>query len=190
MKNKLLLPIVLLAASASVFAGEKDATTTLHWKGIVPTVTPGDAVIITGPNGLLPYADSAGLIVTTNDGTFTSDKIYLELHHRACTDPTITDGSCAAGEFNMTDDAAAVGDIIPEPTWTMSAVDTVVGTMDVSDLQTEVNLDGSPMAQGSPESGGATVSFTTSNEAILGTGTLAAGQNIEVHTVINSSSTI
>ena len=189
MKNKLLLPLVLLTASASVFAGDHDATTTLHWKGIVPSVLPGDSVIITGLGGALPYADSAGLIVTDATGAFTSDKINLELHYRACSDGT-TDGSCAEGEFVATDTADAVGDIVPTATWTMNTLDTVIGTTDTSDLTTEVLMDGTALVKSAPTvATGNTVTFTTANTTAAAT-PLAIGQNIEVHTVINSSTGI
>ena len=187
MKNKLLLSIVLLTASASVFAA--DATTTLHWKGVVPPVTPSDEVIITGPGGALPYADSAGLVVTDNTGEFTSDRISLELHYRACTDGT-TAGSCAAGTAVAGEDAAAVGDIINDASWTMSALDTVIGTTDTSAIGTTVNLDGAAMTQATPVVATAgTVTFTTENTTATAA-PLAVGQNIEVHAVINSSKAI
>lgn len=187
MKSKLLLPIVLLTASSSVFAA--DATTTLHWKGVVPSVTPSDEVIITGPGGALPYADSAGLVVTDNSGEFTSDRISLELHYRACADGT-TAGGCAAGTAVTGDDAAAVGDIINDASWTMSALDTVIGTTDTSAIGTTVNLDGAPMTQATPVVATAgTVTFTTENTTATAA-PLAVGQNIEVHAVINSSKAI
>ena len=186
MKNKILLSIVLLTASASVFAA--DATTTLHWKGVVPSATPSDEVIITGPGGALPYADSAGLVVTDNTGVFTSDRITLELHYRTCADGTTT-GSCASGTVSG-EDAAAVGDIINDASWTMSALDTVIGTTDTSAIGTTVNLDGAAMTQATPVVATAgTVTFTTENTTPT-TEVLAVGQNIEVHAVINSSKAI
>lgn len=189
MKSKLLLPIVLLTASASVFAGATDATTTLHWKGIVPAVAPGESVIITGPGGALPYADSAGLVVTDATGKFTSDKISLELHYRACTDGTTT-GSCGEGTFVEGDVADAVGDLITDASWTMSTLDTVIGTTDTSTLGTVVNMDGVAMTPATPITATAgTVTFTTENQTETDT-PLAVGQNIEVHSVINSSKAI
>jgi len=188
MKSKLLLPIILLTASSSVFAA--DATTTLHWKGIVPSVTPSDEVIITGPGGALPYTDSAGLVVTDNTGEFTSDRISLELHYRACADGTTSGGCTSGNEAVDGETAAAVGDIINDASWTMSALDTVIGTTDTSAIGTTVNLDGTPMTQATPVVATAgTVTFTTENTTAT-TAPLAVGQNIEVHAVINSSKAI
>ncbi|PKG40499.1 hypothetical protein [Psychromonas sp. Urea-02u-13] len=190
MKNKLLLPIILLTASASVLAASTDATTTLHWKGIVPSVAPGESVIITGPGGALPYADSAGLVVTDTSGQFTSDKISLELHYRAC-DDGVTVGKCAEGSAFVTGESAdAVGDLISDASWTMSMLDTVIGTTDTSALGTVVNMDGVAMTQAVPiEATAGTVTFTTENETVADA-PLAVGQNIEVHSVINSSKAI
>jgi len=189
MKSKLLLPIVLLTASASALAGATDATTTLHWKGIVPSVTPSESVIITGPGGALPYADSAGLVVTDSSGKFTSDKISLELHYRACDDGA-TGGTCETGAFIEGDSADAVGDLITDASWTMSTLDTVIGSTDTSALSTVVNMDGQPMTQAKPEIAvSGTVTFTTENQTDAAA-PLAVGQNIEVHSVINSSKAI
>ncbi len=190
MKSKLLLPLALLTASASVFAqGADSATTTLHWKGIVPSVIAGDQVIITGLGGSLPYADSAGLTVADNTGVFTSDQINLELHYRACSDGT-TAGSCPEGGVVEGETAAAVGDVIPTATWTMNTLDTVVGTQDTNELDTHVFMDGTAMVQGTGVTAtGGTVTFTTENTQAAST-PLAIGQNIEVHTVINSSTAI
>ncbi|GIC75942.1 hypothetical protein [Moritella sp. F3] len=188
MKNKLLLLIVLLTASSSVLAA--DATTTLHWKGVVPSVTSSDEVIITGPGGALPYAESAGLVVTDNTGAFTSDRISLELHYRACADGTGSGGCTTDNEAVPGEDVDAVGDIINDASWTMSALDTVIGTTDTSAIGTTVNLDGAPMTQATPVVAMAgTVTFTTENTTPTDE-VLAVGQNIEVHAVINSSKAI
>lgn len=192
MNAKILLPIALLTLSGSALAD--DATTTLHWKGIVPTVVPGEGVIITGPSGRVPYIDTAGLDVKDTTGVFTSDQISLELHYRLCTDGSApAEGVCATG-FVQGEVAEAVGDIIPDASWTMNSLETVIGTLDTSGVATVVKMEGAPMEKSKPVTATTgTVTFTTENaesvETAMGT-ELNPGQNIEVHTVINSAKAI
>ncbi|MBL4816399.1 hypothetical protein [Shewanella sp.] len=192
MNAKILLPLALIALSGSALAD--DATTTLHWKGIVPTVVPGEGVIITGPSGRLPYVDSAGLDVKDATGVFTSDQISLELHYRNCADGTAAvAGACADG-FMASETAEAVGDIIADAEWTMSSLETVIGTLDTTGMGTVVKMEGTQMDKSVPVTATTgTVTFTTENTESVMTSMgaeLVAGQNIEVHTVINSAKAI
>ncbi|AQS37089.1 hypothetical protein Sps_01929 [Shewanella psychrophila] len=192
MNAKILLPLALIALSGSALAD--DATTTLHWKGIVPTVAPGEGVIITGPSGRLPYVDSAGLDVKDSTGVFTSDQISLELHYRNCADGTAAvAGACADG-FMEGEVAEAVGEIIPDAEWTMSSLETVIGTLDTTGMGTVVKMEGTQMDKSVPVTATTgTVTFTTENTESVVTSMgaeLVAGQNIEVHTVINSAKAI
>lgn len=192
MNAKILLPLALIALSGSALAD--DATTTLHWKGIVPTLVPGEGVIITGPSGRLPYVDSAGLDVKDATGVFTSDQISLELHYRNCADGTAAvAGACADG-FMAGETAEAVGDIIADAEWTMSSLETVIGTLDTTGMGTVVKMEGTQMDKSVPVTATTgTVTFTTENtESVITSmgAELVAGQNIEVHTVINSAKAI
>ncbi|WP_028768195.1 hypothetical protein [Shewanella fidelis] len=193
MNTKIVLPLALLTLSGAALAAD-DATTTLHWKGIVPTVVPGAGVIITGPSGRVPYIDTAGLNVKDTTGVFTSDQISLELHYRLCTDGTTPiEGACASG-FVQGEVAEAVGDIIPDASWTMSSLETIIGTLDTTGVATVVKMEGTPMEKSKPVTATTgTVTFTTENtenvETAMGT-ELKPGQNIEVHTVINSAKAI
>ncbi|CAM3264732.1 hypothetical protein [Shewanella violacea] len=192
MNAKILLPLALITLSGSVFAG--DATTTLHWKGIVPTVISGEGVIITGPSGHLPYIDSAGLDVKNTTGVFTSAQISLELHYRNCADGSTPEQGTCEGGFMEGEVAEAVGDIIPDADWTMTSLDTVIGTLDTSGIGTIVKMEGTQMDKSVPITASTgTVSFTTENtESVVASmgAELIPGQNIEVHTVINSSKAI
>ena len=181
---------LLLSISFATYAAN-NATTTVSRKGIVPSVTSSDLVIITGPNGTLPYADSAGLIIKDSRGAFTSDQITLELHHRKCKNGD-SSGNCANGEFIEGENELAVGDIINGASWTMNTVETIIGTSDTlaSDIRTEVLMNGLTMETSKPiiaTSG--SVFFTTENKIPMGK-PLIPGQNIEVHTVISSSKSI
>ncbi|QFU21996.1 hypothetical protein FM038_007425 [Shewanella eurypsychrophilus] len=195
MNAKILLPIALLTLSGSALAGDMaDATTTLHWKGIVPTVVPGEAVIITGPSGRIPYIDSAGLDVKDTTGVFTSDQISLELHYRMCSDGSTSDGSCGEAGYMEGEVAEAVGDLIPDADWTMTSLETVIGTLDTTGVGTVVKMEGTKMDKSIPVTATTgTVTFTTENAESVETSMgaeLKPGQNIEVHTVINSAKAI
>ncbi|BAJ02987.1 hypothetical protein [Shewanella violacea] len=192
MNAKILIPLALITLSGAAIAG--DATTTLHWKGVVPTVIPGDGVIITGPSGHLPYVDSAGLSVKDTTGVFSSDQISLELHYRNCADGSSATAGVCEGGFMEGEVAEAVGDIIQDADWTMTSLDTVIGTLDTTGIGTVVKMEGTKMDKSVPVTASTgTVSFTTENtESVVNSlgAELNPGQNIEVHTVINSSKAI
>jgi len=191
MKLKRLIFFSLLYLPLSSLAASNTATNTLHWKGITPSILPSDSVIITGPNGLVPYVDSAGLIVADNSGVFTSDNITLELHYRACTNGDTT-GNCKEDGIIEGETTEAVGDLLNDASWTMNAIDTVVGTEDMNwpFTFTELKMNGLPMEKAIPiTTTSGSVIFNTENAVPMGR-PLAKGQNIEVHTVISSSKSI
>ena len=185
-----LVCFLLLSMSSVVYAGDS-ATTTVNWKGIVPSIIPSDSVIITGPNGALPYADSAGLIVKDSTGVFSSDQITLELHHRKCKNGNSA-GNCNSGEFIEGEDGQAVDALINDASWTMNSVETVIGTANTlwPYIWTEVIMNGLTMEAFKPiVATSGSVVFTTENKMPMGA-LLTPGQNIEVHTVISSSKSI
>ncbi|PKG40501.1 hypothetical protein [Psychromonas sp. Urea-02u-13] len=191
MKLKLAVFITLMNLSGIALAAPNSATNTLHWKGITPSILPSDSVIITGPNGVIPYADSAGLVIKDSSGVFSSDNIALELHYRKCQNGD-SGGDCEAQQTILTDDINAVGDIINDASWTMNSVETVIGTQQTAYpfTWTEVKMNGVTMDKSTPITAtSGTVIFNTENAVAMGSA-LAVGQNIEVHTVISSSKAI
>jgi len=190
MKFKLLIFISLLSLCLPSFAAQK-TTTTLHWKGITPSIIPGDSVILTGPNGIIPYADSAGLKVKDTTGVFTSDNITLELHYRMCNNGD-SGGNCAQQGWVTDETSMAVGDLINETSWTVNTLETVIGTEQTvwPATWTTILINGAELPVNQPiivPSG--SVVFSTENKMPMGH-MLAAGQNIEVHSVISSSKSI
>ncbi len=189
MKFPLLFLIIFSFFSSAVSADS--ATNTLHWKGITPSILPSDSVIITGSNGVIPYADSAGLTIADNSGVFTSDNITLELHYRRCTNGD-TSGNCEAGQTIDSETSEAVGDLINDASWVMNTIDTIVGTEDMNwpFSWTELKMNGLTMEKSKPITAtSGSVTFTTENLTPMGK-LMAIGQYIEVHTVISSSKSI
>lgn len=191
MKLKLAVFITLVNLSSFASAARDNATSTLHWKGITPSILPSDSVIITGPNGALPYADSAGLIVQDSSGVFSSDNIVLELHYRKCANGD-GGGDCDQQQTIMTEDSNAVGELISDASWTINSVETIIGTQQTAwpFAWTEVKMNGITMKPSTPITAtSGTVIFNTENSMPMGK-LLPVGQNIEVHSVISSSKSI
>lgn len=84
MKRTMLATILLGGISANVYAaapgpadGDIDTTSAeIHWVAQIPTVVPGDWVMMTGLDG---GAVQQGELVVNSDGSFTSNDINLEV---------------------------------------------------------------------------------------------------------------
>ncbi len=188
---------VMTIASASAFAAAGDtATTEIHWSGKVPMNITSEAVIITSLNGApLTEALKGGELYVTQDGTFTSTEIPLELHQRNCSvDGTATGAitDCATGTPIMEDAPEAIGDLALNTDWTLDAATIMVGgryNEEAADT-TEVLMDNTPMVSGtavSSASGQAT--FKAINATPSGTAPMP-GTLYTVNGVITATATI
>ncbi len=185
---KVLAVATAVIASSPVFAAPSAGTTVeagteIHWSGDVPTETGTENVILTSLNGVpLTEALKGGDLYVSNDGTFTSSSIPLELHYRTCADGGSMDTSGVDTCTEWATGSDEIGDLVTETDWNLLNTRVQIGGVEEEDVAAQVLLDSAPMTAGTAiASSTGTAKFTTVND----TATVAEGEAVESGTLFS-----
>ncbi|WP_038880796.1 hypothetical protein [Vibrio jasicida] len=143
--KKVALASLVLAAIGTAQAADPQAT--VVWTGSIPSVQPGDTILITGLGGDLTA--QSGALTPAADGTFTSETIVLESRLNAGSAETPEVGALQNANWQIASSTLTYGGVTNNAATLEVSIDGVVVTDDAA-AAADANSIRLSVAQNSP----------------------------------------